>query len=89
MLFNIDLSGGHANNYLVQNAPQALVGRLFEKYEGTFLQDTVGYDIYKTFEDLFLSKDKRNNMAFRARICVRSVLVLAKRRRQVWMRKIN
>ena len=26
------------------------------------LQDTVVYDIYKIFEDLFLSEDERNNM---------------------------
>jgi len=24
-----------------------------------------GYDIYKTFEDLFLSQDKRDNMIFK------------------------
>ena len=62
LLFNIDLSCGYANNYLVQNVSRALVDRLFVKYEGTSLQDTVGYDIYKTFGDLFLSVDGRNNM---------------------------
>jgi len=32
------------------------------KFEGTVLQDTVDYDIYKIFEDLFLSQEKRDNM---------------------------
>ena len=32
------------------------------KYSGTILQDTVGYDIYKIFEDLFLSREERDNM---------------------------
>ena len=45
--FNIDLSGGHANNFLVNNVGRALVDKLVLKYSGTILQDTVGYDIYK------------------------------------------
>ena len=60
--FNIDLSGGHANNFLVDNVGRALVDKLVEKYPGTILQDTVGYDIYKIFEDLFLSQEGRDNM---------------------------
>ena len=39
LLFNIDLAGGHANNFLVQNA---LIDRLVVKYAGEILQDTVG-----------------------------------------------
>ena len=60
--FNIDLSGVHANNFLVDNVGRALVDKLVVKYSGTILQDTVGYDIYKIFEDLFLSKEERDNM---------------------------
>ena len=60
--FNIDLSGGHANNFLVDNVGRALVEKLVVKYSGTILQDTVGYDIYKIFEDLFLSQEERDNM---------------------------
>ena len=60
--FNIDLNGGHANNFLVDNIGRALVDKLVVKYSGTILQDTVGYDIYKIFEDLFLSKEERDNM---------------------------
>ena len=60
--FNIDLSGGHVNNFLVDNVGRALVDKLVVKYSGTILQDTVGYDIYKIFEDLFLSQEERDNM---------------------------
>ena len=60
--FNIDLSGGHANNFLVQNVSRALVDKMVVKFAGTILQDTVGYDIYKMFEDLFLLQEKRDNM---------------------------
>ena len=62
LLFDIDLSGGHANNFLVQNVTRALVDKMVVKFGGTTLEDTVGYDIYKTFEDLFLSQEKRDDM---------------------------
>ena len=62
LLFNIDLTGGHANNYLVQNVSRAFVDRLVVKFAGIFVQDTVGYNIYKIFEDLFLSADERDEM---------------------------
>ena len=52
-------TGGHANNYLVQNVSRALVDRFVVKYPGTTVQDTNGYDIYKIFKDLFLSTDVR------------------------------
>ena len=58
ILFNLDLTGGHANNYLVQNVSRALVDRFVVKYAGTTVQDTNGYDIYKIFNDLFLSTDE-------------------------------
>ena len=59
LLFNIDLTGGHANNYLVQNVSRALIDRFNVKFAGTTAQDTNGYDIYKIFEDLLLSTDER------------------------------
>ena len=62
LVFNINLSGGHANNYLVQNVSRALVDKLHVKFAATSVQDTDGYDIYKIFEDLFLSADERANM---------------------------
>ena len=60
--FDIDLSGGHANNFLVQNVSRALVSQMAVKFGGTLLEDTVDYDVYKTFQDLFLPGEKRNNM---------------------------
>ena len=33
--FDIDLSGGHANNFLVQNVSRALVSQLVVKFGGT------------------------------------------------------
>ena len=35
LLFNIDLTGGHANNYLVQNVSRALIDRFTVKFAGT------------------------------------------------------
>jgi len=60
--FDIDLSGGHADNYLVQNVSRALVSRMVVKFAGTDLQDTSGYDLYKIYEDLFLSQEQRDDM---------------------------
>ena len=60
--FDIDLSGGHANHYLVQNVSRGLVSQLVVKFEGEILDDTVDYDIYKIFTDLFLPEEKRGNM---------------------------
>ena len=57
-MFNINLktTGAHANNYLVQNVSRALVDKFTVKFAATTVQDTDSYDIYKTFEDLFLYK---------------------------------
>ena len=62
LVFNTNLAGGHANNYLVQNVSRALVDKLHVKFAATSVQDTDGYDIYKIFEDLFLSRDERDNV---------------------------
>ena len=62
LIFDIDLSGGHANNFLVQNTSRALVEKLVVKFAGTVLDDTVGHGICKTFQDLFLPGEKRDNM---------------------------
>ena len=61
-IFDIDLSGGHANNFLVQNVSRALVDKLVVKFEGTILEETVGHDIYNTFGHLFLPGEQRDNM---------------------------
>ena len=42
--------------------PRALVDKFTVKFAATTVQDTDGYDIYKIFEDLFLSQDERANM---------------------------
>ena len=62
LIFDLHLTGGHANNYLVQNVSRALVDKMVVKFAGHVLQETVGYDIYKIFEDLFLPKEERENM---------------------------
>ena len=64
LVFNINLklTGAHANNFLVQNVSRALVDKFVVKLAATTIQDTDGYNIYKTFEDLFLSRDERENM---------------------------
>ena len=61
LLFDIDI-GGHANNFLVQNVSRALVSRMAVNFGGTTLEDTTDYDVYKTFSDLFLPGEKRDNM---------------------------
>jgi len=62
LLFDIDLSGGNANNFLVQNVTRALIDKLVVRFGGTTLQETVAYDIYKIFDDLFLSQERRDGM---------------------------
>ena len=62
LIFDIDLSGGHANNFLVQNVSRALVEKLVLKFAADVVDEIVGYDIYKTFQNLFLPGEKRDNM---------------------------
>ena len=62
LLFDIDLTGGHANNYLVHNVSRALVTRLTVTFGGTPVQDTNGYDLYKLFSDMFLDTWTRGDM---------------------------
>ena len=62
LLFDIDLSGEHANNFLLQNVSRAVEDKLVVKFECTTLEETVGYDIYKIFQDLFLLEEKLDNM---------------------------
>ena len=64
LVFNINLNvtGAHANNYLVQNVSRALVDKFAVKFAATPIQVTDGYDIYKIFEDLFIPLHERANM---------------------------
>ena len=59
---NLKVTGAQADNYLVQNVSRALVDKFHVKFAATTVQETAGYDIYKIFEDLFLSKEERENM---------------------------
>ena len=62
LLFDIDLTGGHENNFLVYNVSRVLVSRLTVTFGGTPVQDTNGYDIYKIFDDMFLDDWVRDEM---------------------------
>ena len=92
LLFDIDLTGGHANNYLVQNVSRALVDKLVVKFAATTLHPPLDTIFTK---HLRICSSPRTNaitcfwMAFRVRNCVRFALTLATRRHQLWMRKIN
>ena len=59
---NLKVTGAHANNYLVQNVSRALVDKFIFKFAATTVQETASDGIYKTFEDLFRSRDERENM---------------------------
>ena len=52
LVFDISLSGGEANNFLVQKVSRALVDKLVVKFGGAQLDQTVGYDNYKIFQDV-------------------------------------
>ena len=62
LIFNIVLAGGDANNVLVQNVSRELVDKMTVKFAGETLQDTVGYDIFQIWEDLFLAQEDRDHM---------------------------
>ena len=55
-------AGAHDDNYLVQNVSRALVSKMVVKFAGSILQDTDGYDLFKIYEDLFLSQEQRGDM---------------------------
>ena len=50
LVFNIVLTGGHANNYLVQNVSRALVDKFLVMFGDTPVQETHGHDIYKSLK---------------------------------------
>lgn len=62
LCFDIDLSGGLANNFLLQNVARALVDKMFVTFAGEAFEDTDDYNIYRTFGDLSLPGEKRDNM---------------------------
>ena len=56
--FNIDVSG-HADNTLVNNIGRNLVSNFKVVLGGETLQDTKRYDLFMTYQDLFLPKNER------------------------------
>ena len=61
LVFDLVVSG-HANNFLVNNVSRALADRLTVKFAGEILVDTDGYDLFKLYEDLFLTESERAGM---------------------------
>ena len=53
LLFDLKV-GGHANNTLVNNVGRNLVCQLKVSFGGEKLQETVSYDLFKSYHDLFL-----------------------------------
>ena len=61
LLFNLTLSG-HEDNTVVNNLSRSLVKRQRVVFGGETLQDTMNYDLFQTYQDLFLPKEERENM---------------------------
>ena len=60
LLFNLNVVG-HANNTLVNNVGRNLVASLKVKFGGEVIQDTQRYDLLKTYNNPFLSKEERED----------------------------
>lgn len=64
LVFKIDLTAEkHANNFLVQNVSRGLVEKLTVRFGSTVLNDILHYNIFKTFEDLFLEEEARKHVS--------------------------
>ena len=61
LTFNLDVTG-HVNNTLVNNIGRNLVSNFKVMLGGEVLQDTKRYDLFMTFQDLFLTNKKRKKM---------------------------
>ena len=61
LTFDLNVTG-HANNTLVNNVGRNLVKRQRVLFGGEVLQDTLDYDLFQTYHDLFLSKETRDDM---------------------------
>ena len=61
LVFNLSISG-HENNTVVNNISRNLVKRQRVVFGGETLQDTMNYDLFQTYHDLFLQKEERGNM---------------------------
>ncbi|PFX27686.1 hypothetical protein AWC38_SpisGene7637 [Stylophora pistillata] len=60
-IFNLTMSGDE-NNLLVNNVKKVRVCRLIVTFVGEMVHDTNGYDIFKLYEDLFLTENERASM---------------------------
>ena len=60
LVFNLSVAG-HANNILVNNVGRNLVTSFKVKFGGEILQDTQIYDLLQTYNDLFLTKEERED----------------------------
>ena len=61
LIFDLVVSG-HADNFLVKNVSRALFSSLKIKFAGEIVVDTDGWDLFKLWEDLFLTKHERENL---------------------------
>ena len=61
LIFDLTVST-EANNFLLNNVPRALVDRLTVEFTEEIIQDTDGYDLFKPYEDLFLTVSERTDM---------------------------
>ena len=58
LIFDLNVQG-HANNTLVNNVARNLVSRLKVAFGDVILNDTVRYDLLKTYEDLFTDREDK------------------------------
>ena len=59
LVFDLNIAG-HANNRFVNNIGRNLVKELKVSYGGETIQIIQRYDLFKTYEDLFIKNEKRD-----------------------------
>ena len=62
LVFDVDLTGGHANNHLVKNFTRALISKMVVYFGDTEIMNLDSYDLYKIYKDLFLTEEERSEM---------------------------
>ena len=60
LIFDLNVSG-HKDNTLVNNVGRNLVSEFKVLFGGDTIQDTKRFDLFKTYHDLFLSKEERSD----------------------------
>ena len=61
LIFDLTVST-EANNFLSNNVSRALVDRITVEFTEEIIQDTDGYDLFKPYENLFLTVSERIDM---------------------------